>query len=197
MYQLLEDWILDYKGASQNIWKCGPEVDFEIAHTSILESLILELFEGFDIKTVLQVQVKINTSHFVWYAKTLPWSPNFRAFFSKSTFYWSVMTTMKWSYLKNAITDVALILSWKTNSHRKYQKVSFELLTPDWPISMWSLIPYLARLSKSAVDDKDLTVSSNQGNTWLFVHPTLVIMAEECWTHKVKTLQVKTCTQLG
>ena len=30
-----------------------------------------------------------------------------------------------------------------------------------------------------AVDDKDLTVSTDQGNAWLFVHPTLEIIAAE------------------
>ena len=33
-----------------------------------------------------------------------------------------------------------------------------------------------------AVDDKDLAVSSNQGNAWLFVHPTLGIMGVQCCT---------------
>ncbi len=33
-----------------------------------------------------------------------------------------------------------------------------------------------------AVDDKDLTVSSNQDKVWLFVHPTLGMMREQCWT---------------
>ncbi len=34
-----------------------------------------------------------------------------------------------------------------------------------------------------AVDDKELTVSANQGNGSLFVHsPYLVIMGEQCWT---------------
>ena len=33
------------------------------------------------------------------------------------------------------------------------------------------LAPLLHLTCGGAVDDKDLTVSFNQGNTWLFVHP--------------------------
>ncbi len=46
-----------------------------------------------------------------------------------------------------------------------------------------SLTPLLhLTCGAGVVDDKDLTVSSDQGNAWLFVHLTQGIMGEECCT---------------
>ena len=39
--------------SSQNIWKCGPKVDFEISHIWNLQYLLAKLFDGFHAKTVL------------------------------------------------------------------------------------------------------------------------------------------------
>ncbi len=54
---------------------------------------------------------------------------------------------------------------------------------PSWANRRLLLLAPLLHLTcgVGAVEDKDLTVSSDHGSVWLFVHLTLGIIGEQCW----------------
>ena len=138
-YQLSEDWILscgDAKSKSQNM---VPKSILRFQLFWNLQYSIFKLLEGFGAKTVCSCKKGLlnrqNTN-------TLYRFPNLRAFFSKSTFHQSVMTSfMKLPYLKNTLCDFKHFctkIEQKEQPFRKQQRVSFDLLTQLVPFDVLS-----------------------------------------------------------
>ncbi len=91
-YQLSKDLILSYEVQSENISKCGSNVNFKISHIFESSTLILlsnKFLEGSGIKTVFSC---LKSNNVLWGMPIFHTdSQTLRFFFSKSTFRRSVI----------------------------------------------------------------------------------------------------------